>query len=293
MIAYETVVDAVRRLCLDTLFCMREDIRFALEQAHEKESQPAKQYISLLLENEVLAQKERIPLHHDPGVPGFFVELGKDTNVDAFLRAAIDEGVKQSAQEHPVRPQNLQNPFVPESATADTTPSAVHVDIVEGDELKITCVRNLASGELSSRVTFLVPPYSEEDVESFVIESVRQAGVIPEPPVVIGVAVGSSLQNVVGIAKKALLRPVGKPHHVLEHAQFEQELLQSINELGIGPGGLGGLHTALAVHVEVAPSHEEAVPLAVVIQGATLRARQMIIRASVEEEEEELNEGVE
>ena len=271
MIAYDTIVDVVRELSIESLFSLREDISFALERAYEQEDEPARSYLELLLYNAEVANKERFPLFHDVGVPSFFIELGEDVQFEGLLQSALDEGVRQAILKYPIREMIARDPLDKNTFSNDPTPISSVVDVVVGSQMKIVCMRSSAGGELSSQVKLISFDCVKDEIQTFVVDTVKKAGVLPSPPLVVGVGVGGSLENVFNLAKKAILRPVGKPHNTLEYAGLEQKLLGAVNALEIGPGGLGGACTALSVHVEIAPAQAEAVPLAVSLQSSALR----------------------
>ncbi len=271
MISYEMIVEVVRELTIESLFILREDVLFALEQAYEQESEPVRSYLELLLYNAEVAQNEGFPLFHDVGIPSFFIELGEDVEFEGPLQAALDEGVRQAILKHPTREVICKDPLNPNSFSSDPTPVFFFVEKVPGSQMKIICMRSSAGAEFSTQIKVLPFEEVKSGIKDFVIETVRKADVIPSPPLVVGIGIGGRLENVVTLAKKALLRPVGKPHHSLEYARLEQDLLAAVNELEIGPGGLGGNFTALSVHVELAPAQAEAIPIAISLQSSVFR----------------------
>jgi len=277
-IIYDQVVEVARELWLETHFQLREDVRLALEGASESEEQPARNYISLLLENAEVAERERLPLSSDSGMPIFFVEMGDELQLDeGTLEGALTEGMKRAFSEFPIRTPWLRDPLSAEQSTREIIPPVVHVELVAGEELKITCMRFGGESEHASRVAFLSPSYTIDDIRNFVVNSIQEARDFINPPCFVGVGIGSSFGRVGLLAKKAILRPIGKPHALLECARLEQELLHEINELGIGAGGLGGSATALAVHVDTAPAFSGAVPIAVHVQGYDTRTSEHIL----------------
>jgi fumarate hydratase subunit alpha len=275
-IAFEDIAHKVADACMAANFELGEDVVTAFKQAKESEESPVGQEIlGQLLENANIAQKEKIALCQDTGFAVFFVDLGDEVKVEGGnLVDAINEGVKRGYQDGFLR-KSICHPFTRKN-TGDNTPAIVHVNLVPGDQLKITIAPKGGGSENMSRVTMLKPSDGIEGIKKFVIERVKESGANPCPPLVIGVGIGGTFEKAALIAKHALLRPVGTTNPDPELATIENDLLEKINNLGVGPQGLGGRTTALAVHVEMHPCHIASLPLAVNINCHASRHKEII-----------------
>ena len=242
-----------------------KDVMAAYEKALETEKSPLGQEVLIqIMENARIADKEGMPLCQDTGLAVFFVEVGQDVSiVGGLLNDAINEGVRQGYHAGYLRKSVVQDPIFERRNTSDNTPAIIHTEIVAGDRLKM--MLDIAGGgcENMAALKMLRPADGLEGVKHFVVETVRNAGANPCPPVVVGVGIGGDFEKVAMLAKKALLRPVGQPNPKLEVAALEEDLLKRVNQLGIGPVGLGGVVTALAVHIEIHPCHIASLPIAV------------------------------
>ncbi len=274
----QEIVDKVSALCMDASFNLSEDITRALEQALEKEKSPVgKEIITQLLENARIGREECMPICQDTGVACIFVEVGQDVQiVEGSLYEAINEGVRRGYREGYLRKSMVKDPF-DRVNSGDNTPAVIHTDIVLGDKLKITILEKGGGCENMSRVTMLTPAQGRKGVIDFIVNTVKEAGANPCPPIVVGVGIGGTFDYSAHLAKKSLLRPVGSPNPDPNAAAFEQELLEKINDLGIGPQGLGGTVTALAVHVEKYPCHITSLPVAVNIECHSHRHKTVVL----------------
>ncbi len=277
-ILFEDIVRRVADACMKANFELGEDVIKALERAKELEESPVGQEIlGQLLENARIARKEKIALCQDTGFAVCFVDLGDNVRiVGGNLVEAIQEGVRQGYKDGYLR-KSICHPFTREN-TGDNTPAIVHVSLVPGDELKISIAPKGGGSENMSRVTMLKPSDGIEGVKKYVIARVRESGANPCPPLVVGVGIGGTFEKAALIAKQALLRPVGSKNPDPELAALETELLEKINNLGIGPQGLGGRITALAVHVEMHPCHIASLPLAVNINCHASRHKEIVFK---------------
>ncbi|HUT83366.1 MAG TPA: fumarate hydratase, partial [Thermodesulfobacteriota bacterium] len=222
-----------------------------------------------------IAQKELIPLCQDTGFAVCFVELGDDVRVlGGNLIEAINEGVRLGYQEGYLR-KSICNPFTRKN-TGDNTPAVIHVKLVPGDKLKIVIAPKGGGSENMSRAIMLKPSDGVEGIKEFVVSRIQESGANPCPPIVVGVGIGGTLEKAALLAKEALIRPLGKPNPDPEVAQLEKELLTKINDLGIGPQGLGGRITALSVNVEVHPCHIASLPVAVNINCHSHRHKEVV-----------------
>jgi fumarate hydratase subunit alpha len=276
-IAFENIALKVSDACMAANFELGEDVVNAFKQAKESEDSPVGQEIlGQLLENATIARKEKIALCQDTGFAVFFVDLGDEVKVEGGnLVDAINEGVKRGYQDGFLR-KSICHPFTRKN-TEDNTPAIIHVNLVPGDQLKITIAPKGGGSENMSRVTMLKPSDGIEGIKKFVIERVKESGANPCPPLVIGVGIGGTFEKAALIAKHALLRPIGTTNPDPELAAIENDLLEKINNLGVGPQGLGGRTTALAVHVEMHPCHIASLPLAVNINCHASRHKEIII----------------
>jgi fumarate hydratase subunit alpha len=270
------IVKKVRDACMSANFELGEDVVAALKRAREGEESPlGEEILEQLLENARIAQEEKIALCQDTGFAVCFVELGDEVKVrGGNLVEAINEGVRQGYKEGYLR-KSICHPFTRKN-TGDNTPAIVHVNLIPGDQLKIIVAPKGGGSENMSRVTMLKPSDGIEGIKEFVVERVRQSGANPCPPIVIGVGIGGTFEKAALIAKKALLRPIGSVNPDPELAELEKELLLKINNLGIGPQGLGGRTTALAVHVEMHPCHIASLPVAVNINCHASRHKEIV-----------------
>ena len=269
------ITKAVKKLFIEANTTLGEDIVDALQQALSREESPTgKQVLEKIIENADIARRKKMPICQDTGLAVVFVEMGQDVHiVGGELHAAIEEGVRQAYDEGYLR-KSVCDPFTRENTT-DNLPAIIHVDIVAGSHLKIIAMPKGGGSENCSAAKMLTPSAGIDGIKKFVLENIENAGANPCPPIIVGVGIGGSLEQACVMAKKALLRPVGEQNRVDERAeQIEKELLESINNLGIGPAGLGGRVTALAVHIEMMPCHIASLPVAVNIQCHVARHKE-------------------
>ena len=257
----------VAELCVQSCTVLPPDVVAALDAAREREeSTLGREVLSCLLENARLAAAEGIPMCQDTGLAVVFVELGEDVRVTGGgLRGAITDGVREGYERGYLRKSVVYSPLDRRN-TGDNTPPVIHTEVVPGDTLKITVAAKGAGSENMSRLKMMVPADGIEAVIAFVREAVEYAGASACPPVVVGVGLGGSFEQCALIAKKALLRPITDTNPDPAAAQLERDLLHAIDATGIGPMGVGGRVTALAVKVELAPCHIASMPVAVNIQ---------------------------
>jgi len=232
--------------------------------------------LARLLENASLAANQYLPMCQDTGFAVFFVEIGRDLHIEGDLYEAINEGVRQGYQEGLLRKSIVSHPLS-RINTKDNTPAVIHIELVEGDSLKIVFAPKGGGSENMSALAMLKPSDGKAGVKDFVLKSVKKAGPNPCPPIIVGVGLGGTFEKSAYLAKKALLRRVGEKSAVPEDADLERELEQSIADLGIGPMGFGGRVTAFAVHVESHPCHIASLPVAVNIQCHAARHKEVTI----------------
>jgi fumarate hydratase subunit alpha len=269
------ITKAVRKLFIEANTVLDEDVIEALHQAQSREeSETGRQVLQKIIENADIARRKKMPICQDTGLAVVFVELGQDIHITGGpLHAAIEEGVRQAYNEGYLR-KSVGDPLSRKNTT-DNLPAIIHVDIVSGDRLKIIAMPKGGGSENCSAAKMLTPAAGIDGIKKFVMDTMAAAGANPCPPVIVGVGIGGSLEQSCVMAKKALLRPVGEANRIDERVeQIERELYQSINNLGIGPAGLGGRVTALAVHVEMMPCHIASLPVAVNIQCHVARHKE-------------------
>jgi fumarate hydratase subunit alpha len=273
----EEIRDHVAQMCVDAAYNVSEDVLTAFDRALETETAPAaKEILSLLKENARIAREEHIPVCQDTGIAIFFVEIGQDLRIkNGFIVDAINEGVRKGYREGYLR-KSVVDPLTRRN-TGDNTPAIIYSELVPGDKLKISFMPKGAGSENMSVFRMLRPTEGVEGIKSFVLECVEKAGANPCPPVVIGVGIGGDFEKAALLAKKALLRPVGSPNAKLDLASLEEMLLKTVNKTGIGPEGLGGKVTAMAVHVESFPCHIASLPVAVNINCHAARHKTIIL----------------
>lgn len=273
----EEIRDNIARICIEAAYNLSEDVLTAFDRAIETETAPAaREIVELLKENSRIAGEDCIPLCQDTGIAIFFVELGQDLRIkNGFLTDVINEGVRKGYREGHLR-KSVVDP-VSRKNTGDNTPAIIYTEVVPGDALKISFMPKGAGSENMSVIRMLRPTEGVEGIRNFVLECVEKAGANPCPPVVVGVGIGGDFEKAALLAKKALLRPVGRPNAKLELASLEETLLKTVNKTGIGPEGLGGKVTAMAVHVETFPCHIASLPVAVNINCHAARHKTIIL----------------
>lgn len=263
-IEVDKVVSAVREMCMEANYSLSGDMKKALGEAEDKEKSPLGcRILGQLRENLQIAGSQRIPICQDTGMAVVFVELGQEAEiVGGFLGDAIQEGVRQGYRDGYLRKSVVRDPFLREN-TGDNTPAVIHYQLVPGDGLRITLAPKGFGSENMSRIYMLKPADGMEGAKEAIVRTVADAGPNACPPFVVGVGIGGTFEKAALMAKQALTRRVGEgsPHpHIRE---MEQELRRRINDLGIGPAGLGGTVTALAVHINTYATHIAGLPLAV------------------------------
>lgn len=253
-----------------------QDVLDAFERFKTVEESPTGcSILEQLTENACLAREERMPLCQDTGFAVVFVELGQDVHlVGGDLTAAVNEGVRQGYDEGCLRKSIVGDPLRRKN-TGDNTPAVVHVKIVPGERVRITLAPKGGGSENMSGVAMLKPADGVEGVKRFVLQRVSDAGPNPCPPTVVGVGIGGTFEIAAYLSKVALLRPIGQRHPDAYYAALEEELLASVNRLGIGPAGLGGTTTSLDVHIETYPCHIASLPVAVNIQCHSARHKEV------------------
>jgi len=270
------VTETISTLLQDGCYRLSDDVIAALRQAYEREESPAaRNVLAKLLENAEAADRDEIPLCQDTGMAVVFLELGQDLHmIGGDLYEAVQEGTRRAYANGYLRKSVVDKPFSARVNTRDNTPAVIHTTIVPGEKLKITALSKGFGSENMSRLAMLTPAGGRQGVIDFVVKCVDEAGANPCPPVIVGVGIGGTAEKCMLLAKQALLRRVGDPHPDSEIAELEDAILKRVNDLGIGAMGYGGRITALAVHVEVFPTHIASLPVAVNLQCHSVRHRE-------------------
>jgi len=273
------IAETVSQLFYDASFFLTGDVLDAIKKARETEKSPvARDVLERIIENASIAAEEKIPLCQDCGTAVVFLEIGQEVHISGGdLYTAVTEGVREAYDKGYLRKSMVNQPFSARVNTKDNTPPVIYTDIVPGDKLKITVVPKGGGAENMSRLGMLTPASGREGIINFVVQAVDAAGSNPCPPVIVGVGIGGTAERTLLMAKKALLRKIGEHNPDPEVAELEKELMEQINRLGIGPQGFGGSTTALAVNVEVFPSHIASMPVAVNLNCHSARHKEAII----------------
>jgi len=274
-IPVDDVQAAVKKLCMDACTILGDDVIRLLQRSQEAEESPiGREILGRIIENARIAAEERIPLCQDTGMAVVFLEIGQDVHfTGGSLAEAIHEGVRQGYRDGCLR-KSVLHPLTRVN-TGDNTPAVIHTEIVPGDRVKITVAPKGFGSENMSRVMMFPPSAGMEGVKNFIVQRVEESGGNPCPPIVVGVGIGGTFEKAALLAKKALLRPLGTENPDSALGDLERDLLERINALGIGPMGLGGRTTALAVHVNTYPTHIASIPCAVNIQCHSCRHREV------------------
>lgn len=263
IIKEEAIVNAVKNMCVEANCYLGEDVLNAIKNAAEIEkSETAKNILNKLIINAEISRKETVPVCQDTGMAVFFVEIGNEVFVEGNIEKAITKGTSEGYIEGYLRASVVSDPLRRVN-TKDNTPPIVHYSFVDGEDLKITIAPKGFGSENMSAICMLNPSDGREGVLNFVVETVKKAGASPCPPIVVGVGIGGTMEKAAILSKHALVRNVGEKNSDPFYEQMENQLLERINKLGIGPQGLSGNTTALAVHVESFPTHIAGLPVAV------------------------------
>lgn len=259
-----TIITAVKNMCMNANYYLNEDIKGAMQDGLKNEQSPiGTEILNKLLINADLAAKKKVAICQDTGMAVVFVTIGQEVHiVGGGLSDAINEGVRSGYNEGCLRKSVVKDP-IERVNTGDNTPAVIHYEIVPGDSLKIELAPKGFGSENMSALKMLKPSDGIEGVKDFILATVDKAGPNPCPPIVVGVGIGGTMEKACILAKRALLRPINKRSSIEYVKKLENEMLQKINELGIGPAGLGGTNTALAVNVETYPTHIAGLPVAI------------------------------
>lgn len=258
------ITEQIKKMCITVNHELSNDMCIRLQEAEkQEESSIGRQILEQLEENLQIAKEDRIPICQDTGMAVVFMEIGQEVHLDGGnLEDAINEGVRQGYTEGFLRKSVVRDPLIREN-TKDNTPAVIHYDIVPGENVKITLAPKGFGSENMSRVFMLKPADGIEGVKNAILQAVEDAGPNACPPIVVGVGIGGTFEKCALMAKKALTRPVDEHSDIPYVRQMEEEMLEKINQLGIGPGGLGGTVTALGVNINTYPTHIAGLPVAV------------------------------
>lgn len=275
----EDITKTVEKLCIESNYYLPQDVKKALEDALDKEESPlGKEILGDILKNGEIARTNNVPICQDTGLAVIFLELGQDVRlVGGDLNEAIDEGVRRGYKNGYLRKSAVNDPFIARKNTGDNTPAIIHTKIVHGDKVKLILAPKGGGSENMSALAMLKPSDGINGIKKFVLDTVEKAGSNPCPPIIVGIGIGGTIEKTTLIAKQSLLRTVGEHNLNPEVAKFEEELLEEINKLGIGPQGFGGRTTALAVNIETFPAHIASMPVAINIQCHVARHKEAII----------------
>lgn len=273
------IIEPVRQLCIEANTVLPEDVkRYLLGAAKSEESPVGREILAQITENIDIACKEKLPICQDTGVAVLFVELGQDVClVGGNFTDAINEGVRRGYTDGYLRKSIVDDPADARVNTKDNTPAIIHLDLVPGDKIKLTIAPKGGGSENMSTVKMMKPAEGLEGIKKFVVDWVHQAGGNPCPPVIVGIGIGGNFEHVAYLAKKALLRDIGSHNPNKRYADAEQEILDAINKTGVGPMGLGGRVTALAVMIETHPCHIASMPVAININCHAARHKTVIL----------------
>ena len=254
----------IKEMCIEANLILTKDMDEAVRRAAEKEKNPlGKQILGQLTENLDIAKDEQIPICQDTGMAVIFFKIGQDVHIEGKnITEAINDGVRQGYEEGYLRKSVVKDPLIREN-TKDNTPAIIHYEIISGENIEITVAPKGFGSENMSKVFMLKPADGEEGIKQAVLSAVKDAGPNACPPMVVGVGLGGDFEKAALLAKSALTRDIHVRNSAPHIAKLEEELLQEINQLGIGPAGLGGSTTALALNIETYPTHIAGMPLAV------------------------------
>ena len=278
-ITTQQITEAVRQLCMDVSYDLPQDVKAALEQGLAKEESSFGKYcLEQIIHNCHLAREHRQAMCQDTGIAVVYLYIGQDVHIiGGSLADAVNEGVRQGYEDGYLRKSVVEEPLFERMNTGDNTPAVMHMELVPGDQLRIMVVPKGAGSENMGAMKMLKPADGLEGAKQFILDTVRNAGGNPCPPIVVGIGVGGTMEKAPMLAKQALTREIGSRNPNPLYAKLEEELLEAINNMGIGPQGLGGRVTALAVHIEYYPTHIAMLPVAVNINCHAARHKEVVL----------------
>ncbi|MDO5022187.1 MAG: fumarate hydratase [Eubacteriales bacterium] len=264
-ITVQQIEEKVKSLFLAAGTDIGEDISACLKHSRDNEPSPVgKNVLEQIIKNNQIAADEKLPICQDTGMAVVFAEIGQDVHIaGGSFEDAVNRGVKSAYQDGYFRKSIVSEPLFNRKNTQDNTPAVIHVKLVDGSSIKLSAVAKGFGSENMSAIKMLVPADGVEGVKKFVLDTVRNAGPNPCPPIIVGIGIGGSFEKAAIMAKKCTAKPLDQNNPDERYARLEEELLKDINRLGIGPGGLGGKTTALKVHIEYAPTHIAGMPVAI------------------------------
>lgn len=274
----EVITDAVKNLCINSNYFLSDDIKSALVKSKEEETWDlAKDILDKIITNSDIAKREQMPMCQDTGMACVFIEVGQEVHiVGGLLEDAINEGVRRGYEDGLLRKSVVKDP-IDRVNTKDNTPAIIYYDIIAGNNIKITVAPKGFGSENMSKIKMLKPADGIEGVKQFIIETVKEAGPNPCPPMVIGVGIGGTFDKAAYLSKKALIRPIDEGSTINFYKELEIELLDTINKLGIGPQGFGGKTTAIGLNIETYPTHIAGLPVAVNISCHATRHKEIVL----------------
>ncbi|MBO8172243.1 MAG: fumarate hydratase [Bacillaceae bacterium] len=277
-VSYQQIVSAVKDMCIQANYNLGDDTLKAFREAlKQEESETGKDVLNQLIENAQIASSEQVPMCQDTGMAVFIVELGQDCHITGgSLYDAINQGIREGYGDGYLRQSVVKDPLDRKN-TGDNTPGVVHIELVEGDRCTIHMAAKGFGSENMSRLQMLKPADGLEGVKQFILETVKLAGPNACPPMVVGVGIGGTFEKAAYLAKKSLFREVGERNPRPDLAELEQDLIEQINKLGIGPQGMGGRTTALDVHIETFATHIAGLPVAVNINCHATRHKTAVL----------------
>lgn len=269
--------EAVARLCMDANYNIPMDVLDSLRSSLSKEESPvAKDILNQIIANDILAKDEKVPMCQDTGLMVVFLEMGRDVHLNGDIYEAIQQGVREGYAKGYLRKSMVKDPFNRVN-TGDNTPCIIHTKLVAGDKVKLILAPKGGGSENMSTVVMMKPSDGLKGCKEFILNFIEKAGGNPCPPIVVGIGFGGNLEKAALLAKEALLRDISDTNEDLELAKLEEEFLTDINKLGIGPMGLGGRTTALAVKIKMHPCHIAQLPLAININCHAARHKEVIL----------------
>ncbi|MFH1678319.1 MAG: fumarate hydratase, partial [Candidatus Omnitrophota bacterium] len=270
------ITRVIAELCIQANQILRKDVFLALKVAYKKETNKrAKDILEAIIKNAKIAADEKLAICQDTGLPCVFVELGQDVKINGDLKSAINKGVELGYKKGSLRNSIVKNPLL--RGKPGYQPAAIHFDIVKGNKLKVTVLPKGFGCENKSQLKMFNPTAKITEIKEFIVDAVKSAGPDACPPYIVGVGIGGTADYACFLSKKALLRSLRYTLHVTRYTKLEQEFLRAINNLNIGPMGLGGKTTALAVNIEAYPTHIAGLPVAVNISCHALRSATKIL----------------
>ncbi|EKS4344496.1 fumarate hydratase [Clostridium sporogenes] len=277
-ISVNTIKKVVKKLCIEANYYLPKDVSDKIVQCREEETwNISREVLQTIEENIHIAKEENIPLCQDTGMACIFIEIGQDVHIiGGSLQDSINEGIAEGYKEGYLRKSVVSDP-IERINTGDNTPAVIYYNIVQGDKIKITVAPKGFGSENMSKIAMLKPADGLEGIKNFILDVVKEAGPNPCPPIIVGVGIGGTFDKCAYLSKKALLRPIDSRNKNKFYKDLEEELLEKINGLGIGPQGFGGKTTALAVNIETFPTHIAGLPVAVNVSCHVTRHKEEII----------------